>query len=367
MTSKERLAAAFDKKGTPDTVPIWMMFPFEQEPFAADVHNASCYDEVTRLVVERTDFIERNALTVDLCFSHPELVRERKENATEYGKNFSETISYRGVTFEQSLTKNRNGTTRRPFLRDIDELDALMEIPYQVPEVQMGPYREKARALGDKGLHGIQLIDPISVFHDICSETDFALWCYTHTDKVKSFLDVVHERVVAVYKQFLENDVGSVFWISGAEFLGPPMAPAEIFRELVTRYEKPIVEMIRDYGKKSLLHFHGRIYDVLDEIAAIGPDGIHPVEAPPMGDCTLPLARERLGDEIVLVGNIQYSDITSKSEGEITHMVKTAIAEAGKKNFVLSPTCTPYEEYITEKTAHNYAAMIKAGIEYGSI
>ena len=54
--------------------------------------------------------------------------------------------------------------------------------------------------------------------------------------------------------------------------------------------------------------FFGQLYDILDGIREINPDGLHTIEAPPFGNCTLSQAREVLGD-MILIRNIQYSDL----------------------------------------------------------
>ena len=99
----------------------------------------------------------------------------------------------------------------------------------------------------------------------------------------------------------------------------------------------------------------------------MGPDALQPVEPPPFGDCTLEEARRKLGDDMVLIGNIEYTDLAEKEPEEIAALVKTAIQQGGRRNFILCPSCTPYEQLISEKTAGNYIAMIQAGLKYGQL
>lgn len=118
-------------------------------------------------------------------------------------------------------------------------------------------------------------------------------------------------------------------------------------------------------GKKSILHYHGQLYDILDGIQYINPDALHTVEAPPVGNCTLKQARERLGD-MILIGNIQYDNLVHCEAAEIKAQVKAAIREGGPRNFILSPTAGPYETNITPQTVANYLVFIEAGIKYGT-
>ncbi len=307
MTSRERLTAVFENR-TPDRIPIWLMFPFQSEPFAADVYNLECYAPVIPTLREHTDFIERNAVQLDPVFNHPE-VRKRKDEQRR-GNNIiqREIVEYGDSCFESSLAVEGGSRKRSFYLKDIDELDKLMNLPWETPKAVLEPYISRSKELGHNGVSGVTLVDPISAFHRLCSETEFTLWCYTHTAKVKAFLDLVLERVMAIYTQFLEAGVGYGFWITGPEFLGPPAAPRRIFHTLITPHERRLIDLVRSYGKKTFLHCHGRIREILPEIDEIGPDGLHPIE-PPMGDCSLRQAREALGPDMVLVGNVQYSDL----------------------------------------------------------
>lgn len=95
----------------------------------------------------------------------------------------------------------------------------------------------------------------------------------------------------------------------------------------------------------------------------IGPDALHTIEAPPVGNCTIAQAREKLGD-MILIGNVQYDDLAHQSREEIEAQVRVAVAEGGER-FILSPTAGPYEDVISDKMVDNYIAFIEAGMRYG--
>ena len=97
----------------------------------------------------------------------------------------------------------------------------------------------------------------------------------------------------------------------------------------------------------------------------INPDGLHTIEAPPIGDCTITQAREVL-DDMILIGNIQYDDLAHYEPEQIRELVKTIMDEGKNGRFILSPTAGPYEEFIGDKMINNYISMIDAGVKYGS-
>ena len=93
--------------------------------------------------------------------------------------------------------------------------------------------------------------------------------------KLKDFLDFVTPRVLDVYEQFLSQGVGEIFFVTGAEYLGPPLGSPDLFHRLVTEYDRGLFELIRRYGKKTILHCHGRLREILGELIEIGPDSMN--------------------------------------------------------------------------------------------
>jgi hypothetical protein len=377
MTSQQRLRAVFAQE-TPDRVPIWLLFPYESEPIAADVYSEPSYRDVAQRVREQTDFIERNTLNmeylgarpgssvVDFLFHHPAVHKSVEVVESNGRRSVAESVRCGGTVLRKAVVQEAGHSHVEPYLCCLDDLQLVMDLPYEAPEVDLEPFRRKAERLGHRGLHGILVIDPISVFHDLCSETDFLVWSFTETYRVRRFLDLVVQRMLAIYEQFLKAGVGEVFFLSGPEYLVPPLGTLPLFRELVVSYDREIIALVRSYGRRTIVHCHGRVGSVLEEIATMAPDALQPVEPPPVGDCTLAQARQVLGEQTVLIGNIEYSDLVARAPREIEELVAGAIEEGGRRSFILGPSCSPYEERISPRTAENYIAMIEAGLKYGA-
>jgi len=121
------------------------------------------------------------------------------------------------------------------------------------------------------------------------------------------------------------------------------------FDRLVVRYTKPLVDLVRSYGKKSMIHCHGKIGAVLSGLAAIGADSHHPIEGPPMGNCTLRQTRQVLGERAILAGNIQLGDLWSATVEEMEDLVKGIIEEGKQDPFILSITGGPSAPQIDER------------------
>jgi uroporphyrinogen-III decarboxylase len=256
------------------------------------------------------------------------------------------------------------GKQIRHYVDDPATLKKIAAIPHVSPKMDFAPFYKERDELGDKGLMMMDLGDPLVPLYHLASAEDFAVWTLTDYEAMLEFTDIMYERALSIYKTYLENNIGDVFFIVGTEFAGPPLVSPEKFNELSVRYVKGIVDLIRSYGKYSIVHYHGNLYRVLEGMKQINPDGLHTIEAPPVGDCTITQARAALGN-MILIGNIQYDDLRAKSPDELELMVKDAIDEAKGGRFILSPTAGPYEEILSDHQIKNYITFIESGIKYG--
>ncbi|MBE0697091.1 MAG: hypothetical protein IH586_09220, partial [Anaerolineaceae bacterium] len=117
---------------------------------------------------------------------------------------------------------------------------------------------------------------------------------------------------------------------------------------------------IQAHGGYARIHSHGRLDLILDAIAATGCDGLDPIEPPPQGDLRLCQVRERVGEQMVLFGNLEASDLENLPAEDFRVKVREALAEGpGGRGFVLMPSACPYGRVLTQQALHNYEVMIE--------
>lgn len=371
MTSRERLLAIFRQQNY-DRLPIWIMLPYTYETEGMDYNLEESYQEVVSFARKYTDFIDRTGInrgdiTSELLFHHPKISRflEKQADGSErYCIQCGHIKLSKGIKGAMKWVSGSTNVSDN-YITDVSQLADIMRLPYEMPIIDMIRYKEKMNPVGDAGLTCVIFEDTFSMFHNIVSEEDACVFAAMETKEVKKFLDFLLPRQLKYYEQFLTVGAGDVFFISGAEYLTSPLGSPRVFRELITPYNKAIVELIHSYGKHAILHCHGNVRDILGEIKEIGADALHPVEPKPMGDAEIVDVRKALGDEIILIGNIEYSDLAEKTQDEINSLVKTLIKETGNKNLILSPSCSMYEPRISKKQSDNYIAFMQAGLEYG--
>jgi len=134
------------------------------------------------------------------------------------------------------------------------------------------------------------------------------------------------------------------------------------FRDIVVRYDQPMVNVIRKNGGFVRIHSHGNLRDIIDDIAHMGVDGLDPVEPPGQGDMELIEVRKKYGKQLVLFGNIESTDIENLPTDQFERKIITAIEQgtAGKgRGFVLMPSSCPYGRKLPRLALDNYKKMIE--------
>lgn len=367
LTSRERLTRMFAGKEI-DRIPIWLLAPYHKVSYYADIYNLECYKEIVGYIDKYCDTFDRRNFDTGFCYSSsPEIIIEKIDKKSNYGSISGEKIIYKDISFSKSIQTGTSGTIIKHFVDDINQLEKILELPYKPVRPDLTRFFTEKQELGDKGLMMMDIGDPLVPLYHLMNAEDFSIFSMTDYDKLLEFMDEMYRRVHSLYKYLLERDAGDAFFIVGAEFAGPPLVSPEKFNEMSVRYVKGICSLIKEYNKISIVHYHGNLFKVLKGMKEINPDGLHTIEAPPIGDCTITQAREILGKDMALIGNIQYDDLVHREKEEIDEMVRLAIDEGRTGKFILSPTAGPYEEYINEKTIQNYLTFIKAGIKYGKL
>lgn len=369
LTSRERLTRLFNGQDI-DRIPIWLLAPYHRHGSYADIYNNRYYDKITDYIDKYCDTFDRRNYGRGFCYNMNPDIKTSHETVEENGKTISKrTISYKDISLTSYVSKGSDSSEVKYLIEadDIEKFDDILAIPYVPVEPDVSKYFKEKEELGDKGLMMLDLGDPLTSIYGAMSAGDFSISTILSYDKILAFLDVIYERVYSLYKYMLERDIGEVFFIVGCEFAGPPLVHPDKFNEMSVRYVKGICDLIRSYGKKSIVHYHGNLFKVRSGMKEMNPDGLHTIEAPPIGDCTITQAREVLGKDMVLIGNIQYDDIVRKESWEIDEMVRDAIEEGCSGRFILSPTAGPYEHVLTDRTIENYLAFVDAGIKYGKM
>ncbi|TVR56553.1 MAG: hypothetical protein EA426_13445 [Spirochaetaceae bacterium] len=248
-------------------------------------------------------------------------------------------------------------------LKDLDDLRAFLSLPHLEPggEVETGRVLEAEAALGDTGIVMIDTPDPLCLAASLFDMADYTVIAMTEQALFHQLLERFASILLPKTKAVAHALPGRLWRIYGPEYATPPYLPPALFREYVCRYVTPMIEAIHAGGGYARVHCHGNLKAVLDDIAAMGADGLDPIEPPPQGDVELRYVREKYGKDIVLFGNLEASDIENLPTELFAEKVKRAVAEGSSghgRGFVLMPSACPYGRILSSTAMRNYEKIV---------
>jgi hypothetical protein len=338
MTSRDKIIS-FLRGDKCDSVPIWMLFPYHHAGYYTDVLSNPYYKDVTAAALEHAVWLDRRNIGVPTFSDDVEVISESIVDGDEHiDKAY---YRYNGM---ELWTENRRGGAGGPkfkkMLNSEEDLAAFAEFPlFPIENISkiMNPQLEKVfqESLDfpvDLGLMMLDLGEPM--------------------------------RFREIYRIAIESNIAPVFFSVGSELASPPMVSVDTFRRWIVPYATEINKMIHDDNKWIIQHYHGQIKEILPYFLEMAPDALHTIEAPPIGNCTFTDAFNIVGDEIGLIGNIQYDEFQRLTPDEMEIAVKNVIDECRGKRFMLSPSAGPYEAELTARQQENYLRFIQAGIKY---
>ncbi|NLF30533.1 MAG: hypothetical protein GX591_06560 [Planctomycetes bacterium] len=375
MTSRERLVALLSGRPT-DRIGLHVMGvrPWT-DWWMAGRH--SSYAPVIRAVAEKADLpaaigVETgffdSAAEVDLATSvepvsgHPRVEHRVTRLRTDGGE------------LRQVYAVDKANPLPMPvehFIKDPADVDRFLALPYLPPRPNLEPIAELDRRIGDRGIVMVSLgSDPVGQVHQLLGSELMAIWACEHRDLIHRLLGEMLRRkldVVAVLAASgLARRMPLCFMHVGAEAAVPPLHGPRDFRDFVTRYDAPLHEAIHAMGGFVRVHCHGSVGKVLNDFVTMGVDMLHPVEAPPMGDVTLPQAKRLAAGRMTVEGNIQIANVYEDPPDAFAALVERTIAE-GKPGgrFCLTPTASPYTVELSQRAVANYLAMIDLAGDLG--
>jgi hypothetical protein len=251
-----------------------------------------------------------------------------------------------------------------PLLKNTDDVKLFLKLPDEIfsESLNISHLEKQERELGNKGIVMVDTEDPICAVASLFNLETFTVFALTENKLCHELLEK-HARYI--HKRTWETAIkfpGRLWRIYGPEYVTEPFLPPYLFNEYVVKYTGPMVEMIKKNGGFVRIHSHGRIKNVIDYIAAMGTDGIDPVEPPPHGDMELLQVRKEYGKQLIIFGNIEVTDIENLDTGRFRKVVRKTISEGtyGEgRGFVLMPTASPYGRDIPDRTLRNYEIMVE--------
>jgi hypothetical protein len=371
MTRRERLIATMAGKPVDrPAVSFYEITGFDQksdDPDPFNIYNDPSWRPLLELAREKTDLIVMRG--VPFTGEPPDPLAEYTEVDSRdngIGMETTRTIRYREHTFRSRSRRDRDVNTiweTEPLLKSADDLRAWLTLPQRPPggAPDIRAFLAAEAEVGDDGIVMIDTGDPLCMAAPLFDLGEFTVVAAMERDLFGALLDRCSAWLLPRIEAVAAALPGRLWRIYGPEYASSPYLPPALFREYVVKYDTPIIDAIQKSSGFARIHSHGNLRGIIDDIAATGCSGLDPIEPPPQGDMQLWEVRERCGDQMVLFGNLECSDIESLPVREFEEKVKRALDEGpGGSGFVLMPSACPYGRKLSATALVNYEAMVRA-------
>lgn len=336
-----------------------------QDPF--NIYSDPSWKRLLKLTREKTDRI----VMCSVPFRHEpgeiEKGTKKRQYYDERGSFHEITeIEYNGRIFRQHTRRDKDVDTLwilEHFIKDEEDMEAWIEFPEEeCGEPDYSEVLHLEKELGDTGIIMICTGDALCEVASLMDMQDYLVLAMTEQELFHRALQKAH-RLLLKRAEIISEDLPGRLWrICGPEYATPPYLPPSLYRKYVTEFDTELVRIIQKNGGFARIHQHGREKDILEYTAQMGCDGLDPIEPAPQGDVTLQYVRERYGKQMVLFGNLEYSDIVLLEPDEIEKKTEQALREgtAGEgRGFVLMSSASPIERIVSEKVYRNYERIIE--------
>ena len=253
------------------------------------------------------------------------------------------------------------------YLNDDEDIQRFFSIPFEPVRPDLSRVSALEQEVGEKALLTTALLDGLGIVADLFTPEEFAIRCITDRPLIRRMIEQVNEQLYDYLGYLLEHGPRSLYILGGPELATAPLLAPRYFDEFVMPFDGKLIDMIHQHGSWAAIHCHGRLNGVLERIVSLGPDALHPCEAPPMGDVPLAEVRRRVGSRLCLIGNVQIGDVIGGQPEEVDRQVREALDAGGCGGFILSITASPYEEELSAAALANYTRFVDCGEQYARL
>ena len=371
MKAIERVVTSL-KRQTPDRVPILTFTDSQRKNMSQDLR---------QFLSTHTD-MQYEFLPSEFSYLHFPSIGNALQKEERYLSDGWADIVYSsrtGRTFREVYCDSDKGyyrSFRKHVITDVQDVVDILDLPYVSPSNNESFIREVEEFSRESTSHNTEnefcifcIHDPISLLASNTDPHNLAIWVREERELCRKYLETMCDRHIE-YLSYVFNrfTFPAVFMLAGGEYAIPPLMSPEDFTDFVFAYDKKLCDLIHKNGYLIIVHCHGRVRNFILQFAEMGCDGLHPLEpVGSTGDCDLREVKECFGQQICLIGNIQYEVFDNESE----HIMERTVAEAmdaAKQNggFMLAPACPFYHRKLPVTFERNIRSFVCAGHKYGT-
>ena len=188
--------------------------------------------------------------------------------------------------------------------------------------------REQIARMGDAGVISIfgpptPLLDLI-MFQIRLPNVYFLL--DDHPAEMEELFATMHRRNCEYYELAAEAP-GEV--VRSFEDTSTTLVSPELYRRYCLKQLQDYRDICHARGKLFVPHMCGLLKGLLPELRETGLDGIEALTPPPLGDCPIGLAREKLGPDITLIGGLDPTQFVGATPDRTRDMILELVSQMG--------------------------------------
>ena len=371
MTSRERLLAAWNHEPT-DRVPIELQIAPE----------ARAYPEAEKIMDfvdnQADNFLGAPAFDRGFCGLATESTEEtvRKDPGVYTWKRRVEKTPAGEFV---AVTRHRVGELiagdfhwERRYIDNLEDMHRLTEATWEPRPIDADGFKNADIQMGGRGVPLVGVHHPLGWLVRHANMGEVYQWFRTEQPLLHKFLEKANDHIAGELRRAIEAGVGPFFAVTAHEMLIPPWIGRDLYDEFVVPYDTRVNSVIHELGGKLRAHCHGFCMEYLESMQRMGIDSIEPLEPDPFGDVDLADAKRRVGDRMLLSGNVLSQYFPSMTEGEVRSEVKRCMAVGAPGGGYTLRTTGGVAATNSVKTPDQMRAVlrsietyIEAGMEYG--
>ncbi len=154
----------------------------------------------------------------------------------------------------------------------------------------------------------------------------FLRYLYTNPEFIRKVICHSSEYTLELGKAYADAGADVLMIFDDYAYHSGPFLSPKLWREYVLPWNKKVLSALHKKGVPVVLHACGDIRSLMGGIIESGYDAIQPLEA--TANMTLKEAKERWGDEICLMGNININTLSLGTVQDVEKEVREAIRDA---------------------------------------
>ena len=366
MSGRERLLRVFRRQET-DRMPIWMWGVDPMHRSTKPPSWGPLYDMVERHDLEIMRRWSPQPPATAGAATPPAPERSQAASPGMWEERHTMATPKGDLTQIRWVPKDGSpGYAVKDYIKSVEDAEKWLSLPHEiaVPDVETDSYFELRQKTGDRTMLMVGVGEAMYSIQSMLGSETFALFLIEERDLLHEMIGRAYERIENLIKYYLAHDVGDCFGWVGPELCIPPLASPRDFREFVTRYDKPIIDLIHDAGKLVWVHCHGDMKPVLIDFVEMGVDCLNPIEPPPIGGLTLAEAKERIGGRMTLDGGVQNGWFDTMEPDEMEAAVEEIVA-MGKPGgcYIYGQTSDPGTWVsLSEKQLANFEVFVETAV-----